>query len=67
MQMCPNCGRVYDESEYTHCPNCRSSKRVADISDEAYVLSCPDCSKIFFREPWESKWSCPRCGFERNS
>lgn len=55
MQMCPNCGRVYDESEYTHCPNCRSSKRVADISDEAYVLSCPDCGKILFREPWESK------------
>ena len=22
MQMCPECGRVYDESEYTKCPYC---------------------------------------------
>ena len=22
MQMCPNCNRVYDESEYTRCPYC---------------------------------------------
>lgn len=23
MQMCPFCGKVYDESEYTRCPYCR--------------------------------------------
>lgn len=22
MQMCPDCGSVYDESEYSHCPYC---------------------------------------------
>lgn len=22
MQMCPNCDRVYDESEYSRCPHC---------------------------------------------
>lgn len=22
MQMCPFCGKVYDESEYTRCPYC---------------------------------------------
>lgn len=22
MQQCPNCGYVYDESEYASCPNC---------------------------------------------
>lgn len=22
MQMCPDCGDVYDESEYAKCPNC---------------------------------------------
>lgn len=22
MQMCPNCDKVYDESEYSHCPYC---------------------------------------------
>ncbi len=24
MQMCPDCNRVYDESEYTRCPYCYS-------------------------------------------
>ena len=23
MQMCPECGRVYDESEYSKCPYCK--------------------------------------------
>ena len=23
MQQCPECERVYDESEYCHCPYCR--------------------------------------------
>lgn len=22
MQMCPDCGKVYDESEYAGCPRC---------------------------------------------
>ena len=22
MQQCPDCGKIYDESEYTHCPYC---------------------------------------------
>lgn len=22
MQMCPDCGKVYDESEYSRCPFC---------------------------------------------
>ncbi len=22
MQMCPDCDKVYDESEYSHCPYC---------------------------------------------
>jgi len=26
MQQCPDCGRVYDESEYSGCPNCDSSQ-----------------------------------------
>lgn len=25
MQMCPDCGRVYDESEYTRCPYCNKA------------------------------------------
>ncbi len=22
MQMCPDCNKIYDESEYSHCPYC---------------------------------------------
>lgn len=25
MQQCPNCGEVYDESEYAKCPYCHPS------------------------------------------
>ena len=25
MQMCPDCGRVYDESDYCKCPYCHRS------------------------------------------
>lgn len=27
MQMCGNCGKVYDESEYSKCPFCHRNKR----------------------------------------
>lgn len=27
MAYCPECGRIYDESEYTSCPNCRRSPK----------------------------------------
>lgn len=26
MQMCPFCGSVYDESEYTKCPYCNGGR-----------------------------------------
>lgn len=26
MQQCPECGSVYDESEYAKCPYCRSGR-----------------------------------------
>lgn len=26
MQMCPDCGYVYDESEYARCPRCYRGK-----------------------------------------
>ena len=35
MQMCPFCGSVYDESEYTRCPYC-SGKSEDDEDYEQY-------------------------------
>ena len=32
MQMCPFCDKVYDESEYSHCPYC--SGELDDDDDE---------------------------------
>ena len=27
MSQCPYCGKVYDESEYAHCPYCNGGKK----------------------------------------
>lgn len=27
MQMCPNCDKVYDESEYAKCPRCHPDRK----------------------------------------
>jgi Zn-finger nucleic acid-binding protein len=35
MQMCPFCDKVYDDSEYSHCPYCLG---VLDDDDEKFVL-----------------------------
>lgn len=34
MQMCPECGRVYDESDYALCPNCYDS----DTSEQDVIV-----------------------------
>lgn len=39
MQMCPFCDKVYNESEYNHCPYC--SGELDDDDDE--VRPCPEC------------------------
>ena len=36
MQMCPNCDKVYDESEYSRCPYC--SGELEDDDDEIQEL-----------------------------
>ena len=41
MQMCPFCGQVYDESEYSHCPYC--SDELDDDDDDDEVRPCPEC------------------------
>ena len=46
MQMCPFCDKVYDESEYSHCPYC-SGEIEEDISERPYK-DCPECGGIPF-------------------
>lgn len=36
MQMCPFCDKVYDESEYSHCPYC-----AGELDDDDEVRPCP--------------------------
>ena len=35
--MCPNCDKVYDESEYSHCPYCYD-----DYDNEHINIVCDD-------------------------
>ena len=42
MQQCPFCNKVYDESEYSHCPYC--SGELEDDDDE--VRPCPECDLL---------------------
>lgn len=43
MQTCPNCDRVYDESEYSRCPYC--SGEIELVSEERYFKNCPNCGE----------------------
>ena len=51
MQMCPNCDKVYDESEYTHCPYCSG-----ELEDDEEVRPCPECGGCLHwdGELWEA-------------
>ena len=40
MQMCPFCDKVYDESEYSHCPYCSG-----ELDDDEEVRPCPECTE----------------------
>ena len=45
MQQCPFCDKVYDESEYSHCPYC--SGELEDGDDE--VRPCAECGGCYIR------------------
>lgn len=62
MTMCPNCGKVYDESEYSHCPYC--SGELDDSMGERFFKYCPDCGGIMY---WDSIWECTNCWNEIDS
>lgn len=60
MQMCPNCDRVYDESEYCRCPYCSGEIEVE--KSEQYYKVCTNCGGGM---DWEGDcWKCYNCGEE---
>lgn len=59
MQMCPNCDRVYDESEYTHCPYC--SGELDDPLDDEDWEACPVCRGIMYWDDDDECWVCSNC------
>lgn len=60
MQMCPNCDKVYDESEYPSCPYC--SGELEYIKIEEKIKHCHNCDSYMV---WESDcWVCVNCGNE---
>ena len=56
MQMCPNCNKVYDESEYCTCPYC--SGELENNTSERYFKKCPNCGGIMY---WDEYWECSDC------
>ena len=59
MQMCPHCDKVYDESEYCHCPYC-SGELESDMG-ETKIKFCPDCDCSMYWDDWENCWECSNC------
>lgn len=62
MQMCPFCDKVYDESEYSHCPYC--SGELEDDKSEEFFKICPNCNGTMY---WYGYWECSNCGHEIES
>lgn len=56
MQMCPDCDRVYDESEYSRCPYC--SGELSMSKGETKAKDCPNCGGIMY---WDDEWLCSNC------
>ena len=52
MQMCPNCDKVYDESEYSHCPYCYDDSEKIHIvcDDDGSVLELTDAEYDEFKK-----------------
>lgn len=59
MQMCPFCDKVYDESEYSHCPYC-SGELQEDTSPRPFKV-CPNCDGVM---EWDGCWKYLNCGEE---
>lgn len=56
MQMFPFCDKVYDESEYSHCPYCSG-----ELDDDEEVRPCPECGGCLH---WDGDiWECSNCDY----
>ena len=62
MQMCPFCDKVYDESEYSHCPYC--SGELESDAEETKFKDCPECGGIMY---WDGYWECSNCEYTINT
>lgn len=59
MQMCPDCDRVYDESDYSRCPYC--SGELSMGTDETKSMDCPNCGRAM---EWDDGWYyCTKCRY----
>ena len=59
MQMCPDCGKIYDESEYAHCPFC-SGECIESEDEEWEEFEDPGYDYVYDEDG--SCVSCPCCG-----
>lgn len=60
MQMCPCCDKVYDESEYSHCPYC--SGELEDYDED--FRPCPECNGCMYYDDDDECWRCSNCEAE---
>ena len=58
MQMCPYCDKVYDESEYVHCPYCSGELE----EDDEEIRPCPECGGCLHFDGYD-RWECSNCDY----
>lgn len=58
MQMCPDCGKLYDESDYAFCPYCSGEEGFDD--EELEEVEDPGWDYVY--DEYGNSVSCPFCG-----
>lgn len=65
MQMCPDCGRIYDESDYAKCPYCDTEDFAdEDIDEYDDMEDYVDPGYEYVYDEDGNSVSCPHCGAE---